>query len=171
MPSLSAITATFFVTVINRLGIRPPPAEGFLYSNVVQPISIVDSDIAIPTVVTTQLLDAPFTAGLQVAPAINTVLADTGAQVAGNYQAYVMISVVDAAVLPQLAIQRRDAANAANIWSSELYANNGVGAAAYEFYTFSWRIALQLNERLRVLNTVAGGAASRYQANIWLSAN
>src|SRR5437879_1036974 len=89
-PSLSEITANFFVNLINRLGVRPPPADAFLLSNVVTPVSIVDADISIPAQLTTFLLDVPFTAGELLAPVANTVLADTLAQPAGNYNVFII---------------------------------------------------------------------------------
>src|SRR5256885_292105 len=91
MPSLARITNTFFVSLINRLGIRPPPPEGFEISSVVQPVSIVDSDIAIPATVSTTLMDTPFTGGEIVTPAAGALLADSGSQPAGNYNVVITI--------------------------------------------------------------------------------
>src|SRR2546428_1978470 len=84
MPSLARITNTFFVSLINRLGIRPPPPEGFEISSVVQPVSIVDSDIAIPATVSTTLMDTPFTGGEIVTPAAGALRTIRGSQPPGN---------------------------------------------------------------------------------------
>ncbi|MFI5176716.1 MAG: hypothetical protein ACHQKY_17790, partial [Terriglobia bacterium] len=89
---LTSITNTFFVNLLTRLGVKPPPADGFDLINTVQPVSLVDSDITLPTFQSTQLIDTPFTAGVQVAPAIGTILADTLAQAGGNFVAYISLS-------------------------------------------------------------------------------
>jgi len=162
MPSLSKISANFFVNLITRLGVRPPPAEAFLLSNVVQPVSIVDSDISIPAVLTTQILDTPFTAGAQAAPAVNFIMADTGAQPAGNYQLYIFVGTQTAGGGGDFAIERRDAANAANIWT-QLASVLPTGSNTFQL---SATLKLQLNERLRIRCTV--GAGGTWQASIWL---
>lgn len=164
MPYLSRITNTFFVTLINRLGVRPPPPEGFELSNVVQPVSIVDSDIAIASIATTPLLSAPFTIGESAAPADLTVLADTGAQAVGNWDVTIMLSASDAGVgASGIQIQRRDAANATNIWAQRfnIFDPNNL--------VVSFRTPLALNERIRVMKTGAAGAGTVYQASIWLT--
>src|SRR2546428_13281613 len=91
MPSLARITNTFFVSLINRLGIRPPPPEGFEISSVVQPVSIVDSDIAIPATVLTTLMDTPLTGGEIVTPAAGALLDDSGSQPACNYKVFITL--------------------------------------------------------------------------------
>src|SRR2546427_13101136 len=94
MPSLARITNTFFVSLINRLGIRPPPPEGFEISSVVQPVSIVDSDIAIPAAVSTTLMDTPVTRGEIVTPPADALLADSGSQPVGNYNVDITVGQV-----------------------------------------------------------------------------
>lgn len=167
MPQLARITATFFTTLINRLGIRPPFTDGFEISNVVQPVSIVDSDISISAVTTTQLLDSGFTNGEQAAPAANTVLADSGAQAAGNYSVIVNLGCIDTANTQTLAIQRRDAANAANIWETRFYC---VANTAGINRQWAIRVALSANERIRIVNINAGAAGSKYFGHLWLQA-
>ena len=168
MPSLTKITANFFVGLINRLGVRPPPEEAFLLSNIVQPVSIVDADISIPAISTSQLLDTPFTAGVLVAPAINTVLADTGPQVAGNYSIEVMLNFQDGAAVQQVALQRRDSTNAVNIWQQVFFGTGNAAGNAGVLVLQNFRVVLQANERIRIINLVAGGAGSLFDANIWL---
>jgi len=165
MPTLANITNTFFVSLINRLGVRPPPSEGFLLSNVIQPVTLVDSDVALAAVTTSQLLNTPFTQGLVVTPGASALLADTGAQSAGNYLLMIMYSARDATNDPELQLQRRDAANAANIWTQYLF---GDYATLQTLHVLSLRVTLQLNERVRIIVTGAGSAGSRYNANIWL---
>lgn len=167
MPRLASITATFFINLINRLGVRPPPDEGFLISNIVQPVSIVDSDVTLSATVGTQVLDAGFSTGEQGNPAANTVLADSGAvTAAGNYSVVVMMSCIDSASTNQINIQRRDAANAANIWEFRNYAlANSVGIGDMR----SFRLSLAAGERVRVVNGAATSAGSKYFAILWLA--
>ena len=169
---LSSISNTFFVTLLNRLGVRPPPADGFDLINVVQPVTLVDSDIVLPVQHSTQLLDLPFTAGELTAPAINTVLADTGPQISGNYQVLIFVNFFDsaAAAIPIVSLARRNAANAADIWAQNIYGNSSVAAPAGFNLTYQFRLVLQTSERLRLTNLVAGGALQKYHANIWLIA-
>lgn len=168
MPSLARITNTFFVELINRLGIRPPFPEGFEMTNVVQPVSIVDSNIVLTATTTTQKLDAVFTAGEQAAPAAGTVLADTLAQAAGNYLATVWVGL-DAGNLGggvDVRVQRRDAANAVSIWSQQFCCVN-VGGNALILQAF---IRLEVNERLRLITKTNSSAALGVQGSIFLTA-
>jgi hypothetical protein len=152
MPSLSQISNNFFLNLINRLGVRPPPAESFLLSNVVQPVSIVDADIVIPAVVTSQTLDTPFTVGSQALAAANTVLADTGALVAGTYLVYVTVGKITGANAMDFRIQRRDAANAVNVW--DIWGT--CDSASQGFITSQFTAVLLVNERIRVIeNTLS----------------
>jgi len=163
MPSLSQITNNFFVSLINRLGVRPPPPESFVLSNVVQPVSIVDSDISIPAVLTTQRLDAPFSAGVLVAPVANTLMADTGALPAGDYQLLIWVGIGNVAGSGDFFIQRRDAANAANIWQQLCFMNtNGPG---YQLTPLV--VTLAANERIRVFTRLNWSATGH--ASIWVS--
>ena len=168
---LSSITNTFFVNLLNRLGVRPPPSDGFDLINTVQPVTLVDSDIVLPVTQSTILMDLSFTTGVQAAPAINTVLADVGAQVAGTYNILVMASAMDAAAVanPQIALQRRDGANAANVWEQRFLFSATAGGPTNLQIIQQFRVQLQTNERIRIINTVAGGAASSYHANIWIT--
>lgn len=170
MPTLSKITNNFFVSLINRLGVRPPPPDSFVLSNVVTPVSIVDTDVALTSVSTSQLLDTANSVGEQLVPAANTVLADTGAQTPGNYLLQILISGIDAVNTPVIALQRRNAANAANIWEHSFYAPSGAAVAQVKVI-LNIRVTLLLNERVRVINLNVGGAASRYYSNIFLLAS
>lgn len=166
MPELVPITNNFFVNLITRLGLKPPPSLGWSMATVVTPVSIVDSDITLSAISTTQLLDTPFTAGVQAAPVINTVLADSGAQNAGNYFVTLMMSCSEGITNNTLALQRRDAANAANIWEQRFYTLlNTVDSTRM---VMNCQVKLSQNERLRILNLVAGGAGSVYHVNLWM---
>jgi len=137
---------------------------------VVQPVTLVDSDIVLPVLQSTQLLDLPFSAGYSVAPAIAAVLADTGQQVAGTYLVYVLAGTgTEGSGSCGLVLARRNAANAADIWAQAF--NVGAGASNNSSPIFSQRIQLQTNERLVVrVGTTAGTALLGIQANIWIVA-
>lgn len=165
MPFLSHITSTFFTNLINRLGVRPPPPDGFDLINTVQPVSIVDSDITLNAISSTIVLGTPFTAGpLAIATAANTVHADTGAQAAGTY-AVLIVAGYDrtAGTFTTLLLQRRDAANAANIWEQQI----DIGVNSQGFAVIPLSITLNLNERLRILNKQITTLTTQ-QASIWI---
>lgn len=165
MPQIARITATFFTNLINRLGIRPPFTSGFEISNVVQPVSLVDSDITLSAVSTTITMITPFTQGELAAPAAGTLLADTGAHSAGNYAFLILVAcsnVANSSV--DFRIQRRDAANAANIWT-QLGATHINSAPNYQF---AGTLTLSANERLRVISQNL--AVGNVQASIFLQA-
>ncbi len=165
-PEVSSITATFFLNLINRLGVRPPPASAFLLSNVVQPVTLVDTDIAIPTTFQTPVLDQAFTAGELVAPGAGVVLADTGALPAGNYNVRMLYSENGgSASSSDIKLQRRDAANAANIWS-QLFLINPSDSSLIDI---SMTVKLAVNERIRVVQGAAAPAGATFQANLWAS--
>lgn len=169
MPALSRITNTFFTNLINRLGVRPPPPEGFELVNVVQPVSIVDTDVPFTSLATTQLLNVPFTAGALLTPAAGTVLADIGPQAAGNYNIYVILSLDGGSnTNPTFQVARRNAANVADIWA--FYASISSGTAMTLPLIWSARVTLVANERIVVRVGALGLAAGTVQANIWLTA-
>lgn len=165
MPQLARITSTFFTNLITRLGIRPPFSEGFEMSNVVTPVSIVDSDITLQAITTSILLAAPYTAGSSATPAAGTVLADTGAQSAGNYVILVTYGADFAVSVNTNAfeIQRRDAANAANIWTIM----SSIAAGSQGFIQ-SLNVTLALNERIRVVQ-YQNSPGSNIKANVWIA--
>ena len=166
MPFLARITNTFFVTLINRLGVRPPPPEGFELSNVVQPVSIVDSDVTLSAVVSTQNLDVPASAGELVAPAAAVVLADSGALAVGNWNISIMVSSLgETNLVFSFAVERRDAANAANIWS-QIFTQSFQATSGYLLLNF--RATVLVNERIRVISRVPA-AGTTVQANLWAS--
>lgn len=165
MPDLARITSTFFVSLINRLGVRPPPADGFLLSNVVQPVSLVDSDIVLSAIVGTQTLDAGNSNGELVNPASGTVLCDTGAVLlAGVYAIQFEVSWRDANN-STIIIQRRDAANAASIWEQRYY---NWASLTMTPRTLSFRVSLAAGERVRIVTGEASNVLSKYFGAIWI---
>jgi hypothetical protein len=169
--STSSITANFFVSLINRLGIRPPPAEGFGLSNVVIPVSIVDQDLQLAATMTPPIFAAPASAGEQIAPAANLILADTGALsptaiATVNWSFQILLMCVDAQT-PRVVIEHRNAANAANIWSQTIYGTTLFAGGAGAYIDLVLAKEIQASERIRLRVDLAGLAGSRYHANIF----
>lgn len=164
MPQLARITATFFTTLLTRLGVRPPFEEGYVLSNVVQPITIVDSDIAIPASVSLPTIGSANSTGDQVAPAVNTILADTGALAAGTYNLILTCGIVNStSSLRGVELARRDAANAADIWKARLMCNPNSG-----FDPIALRCSCDLNERFVLRTGIIFGAGETVQGNIFI---
>lgn len=165
MPSLARITNTFFVSLINRLGVRPPFAEGFTLTNTVQPVSIVDTDVSISAFTTSPELNAVFSGGELAAPAINATLADTGAQAAGVYNATILIGNDEqSANARTVRVRRRNAADSADIWSQLIETQASV-------VYLPLKVRLESGERIRVSQgPLAGSGGTTYQASIFLSA-
>lgn len=162
MVHLTSITNTFFVNLLNRLGVKPPPPEGFDLINTVQPVSIVDTDIQLPVITTSMLLDVPVTTGEKAAPGAAVVLADTGALPAGTYNIHVTAGLSQTAVgSADFAVQRRDAANAANIWR-QVHMIQFTGQTDYQW---SAQVKLAVNERIRLITENASLAT--IEANLW----
>lgn len=163
-PTIARITSTFFTSLIDRLGVRPPFGDGFVLNNMVQPVSLVDSDITLSAQVTTLNCNLPATQGELAAPAANTLLADTGALQAGTYNVLILGSGSIAGNFNfDMRVQRRDAANAANRWSQVFSCNVNGG----QNLVFPLRITLGEQERLRVMTVNNSVAGSLYQVSIF----
>ncbi len=160
LPLSRPITATNFADVLARLGIRDP--EPFELSETVSPVAVVDADLDLRVV--TPPLGVSFSGGELVAPADLAVMADTLDQAAGDYFLLVIISNGDTAA-NAYRVQRRDAANAANIWSQHIQQ-----PAASNVRLFEQRVTLAQGERIRIQKAGAGGAGTTHQASIWLTA-
>lgn len=167
MRHLSSITSTFFVNLLNRLGVRPPPPDGFDLINTVQPVTLVDSDIVLSVNSSSSLLDLPFTAGPSLNPAAAAVLADTGPQVSGSYQVNVFLGTdAQAASVWNFEIVRRNAANSADVW----VVMGAVSSPGGNNYTWTGRINLLTNERLIVRNKITLAATGlSVSAVVWIS--
>ena len=162
MPTLSKITANFFLGVINRLGVRPPPPESFELSNVVQPVALVDSDIAISAAQILQLGPLINSAGQVTNPAASAVLADTGALAVGNYSIIILYGQEQSSAASSIVVQHRDAANATSIWSQMF----SVGTR--QLAPIGLRDSFAAGERLRVIMGPNGsGATDVYQVSLF----
>ncbi len=104
-----------------------------------------------------------FSAGVQITPPANTVLADTAALAAGIYDVIVEMNTSDTGTGGDFLLQHRNAANAATLMTAGYTHNAGLGNA----FRLVFGYELALNERLRVLNEIAGVAPHRYSAVIW----
>lgn len=146
--------------VLNRFGIQSSPI--FALDEVVRPVAIVDSAVDLTVSSLLEAYGTPASAGEVVAPAINTRLADTGALAAGSWTFMVWVGSLDASQSYRL--RRRNAADAADVWSFRFFPNvaNGPGFAQFRF-----RVGVASGERLVVENAAAGGGGSTYQASIF----
>ncbi|MFI5176719.1 MAG: hypothetical protein ACHQKY_17805, partial [Terriglobia bacterium] len=107
-------------------------------------------------------------AGVQVAPAIGTILADTLAQAGGNFVAYISLSCDSPANdIADMIVARRNAANNADIWL--FHVATATGNVPSSPILIPLHVVLAVNERLVVRvsgKNVAAGVSAL--ANIWL---
>jgi hypothetical protein len=164
MPNIARITNTFFTALLDRLGVRPPFRDGFELSNVVTPISIVDSDVPISSVTTPPTVDSVNTQGIQLQPAAGTLLADSGALSQGTYFFRIIVGTDRNVAGGGCAeIQRRDSGNAANLYRILLpMSDSGI-----QFYDVLLQTKLATNERIRVVVTSPFTAGLSVLANIF----
>jgi len=126
-------------------------------------VSLVDADVALNAVLTSQILGTPIS-GSQAAPAVNTVIADAGAvSIAGNYQFTFAFATDQETGNREFTIARRNAANGADIWAIQLDASAG------GFAPFNLTVTLVASERVvvRMGPTTAATAGSTYHASIF----
>jgi hypothetical protein len=160
MPSIARISNTFFTGLLNRLGIRPPFAEGWEITNLVQPVSIVDSDVAVTAIATTQVLDLASSAGI-VAPALNAILAAVTVSESREYSAF-LIFAFGSTTAPDASLERI-ASGGGTVWS-QLLTVPTAGTIILPM-----RLRLQAGDTLRVRKITAADTGGRYQASIWLT--
>jgi len=147
--------------LLGRLSVNRP-REPFVLDGDVVPVVLIDSGVAfVASPSPAYLVSDIFTIGSQVAPAIDTVLADTGQLPTGSYTANCVVSAEEGALFE---FQWRNAANAANLWTQilRLHVTSGIG---FIFFDFRLTVA-NANERFRILNAAAGGVGINYQATI-----
>lgn len=155
---LARIQSPTWLALLTRFGIAYPPA--FDLNSVVQPVVIVDSSIPISVQAQDVLLGTPASAGEVANPAANTRLADTGALAAGNWT-FSCRWAQNLAAVSDWRIRRRDAADAADVWSSRMAwaASNGYGVLTF-------RSVILTGERLVIENT-SSGVGGTFQASIF----
>ena len=160
MPEIGRIQSTNFQALLTQLGITRNNIPFALRSEVT-PVVLVGgtvSFLASPT--PPYRVQDFFTAGVQTAPAINTVLADTGPLPIGAYSVQMALFALE---VNTFEFQMRNAANSANLMGQRW--RNDVGL---ELSLFEIRLQVENdNERIRVLNIVAGNVGIDYQVSLW----
>ncbi len=159
MPEIGRIQSTNFQALLTELGITRNNVPFALRSEVT-PVVLVGgtvSFVAAPT--PAYRVPDLFTIGLQVAPPVNTVLADTGPLPVGPYSCQFIFTAAEAGTFD---LQWRDAANASNLFTMVVLVGTG-----FPSLVFSTRFNVEnANERFRIRNTVVGGVGIGYQATI-----
>ena len=149
-----------FPRLLTRLGITVP-GTSFDLQPVVVPVSLVDTDITIPTSTLPPAFAAPASAGEINNPAANTRMADTLALAAGNYYVQAMYSVTAGTINYRL--RRRNAADAADIWSQTF----AMGAGSHDVFP-GMVFTLAANERF-VIEHVTGGVGGICQGSLFVT--
>lgn len=164
--SLREVIPSSFTDLLNLFGIslQSQKDNSFVLNGEVLPVVLVGSTTQIEAISTPLLQDVPFSAGRVAGPGAGAVLADSGVQQAGVYAFKVMVGqLLNSGNGTDWAIQRRDAANAANIWEqiATMYGSQP------GYYETSGTLRLQVNERVRVIEITASALVT-VQANLWL---
>jgi len=136
------------------------PQQPFVLDGDVVPVIIADSGVAFTAAPTPPYgVTDIFTIGPQVAPAINTIMADTGPLPVGAYSVKVISFWGER---NEMAFEWRDAANAANLWLELIGASVEERMAIWE----STFLVENPNERFRMRMNSAGSAGITFQASI-----
>ncbi len=150
---VSADKAQLFnpIQILQRLGVKA--SFEHRYEPRVIPVVAADAGSFLP------LLGFPASAGLTVAPAINTRLADTGALAAGEWMVYV---IGGAGEQKAYTMTRFAADNVTSQWAQTIF------LLANTMFTWGpFKIRFELNERLVVANAIAAGVGISYHFSIW----
>ena len=163
MPEIGRIQSTNFQSLLTELGITRNNIPFGLQSEVL-PVVLVGGTVSFLAAPTPPYrVQDIFTAGVQVAPAANFVLADTGPLLVG---AYSVDSWVQLGEGNTFVFEWRDAANAANLWTMQ-FSLAGPAGTYFNINSFQRRLEIANdNERFRILNLTAGTAGISYQASI-----
>jgi len=145
-----------WISLLARLGIQR--IGSFFLGEVVVPVAIVDAgSVQFSAQTVAPNMGVPASAGEVVNPGAGAVMADTGALPAGTYT-FTVWGGGNAAHI--FRIQRRDAANAADVWSALVA--SGLVPSVWQF-----RITLAANERVRC---VSAGVVGTIQNLIFVTA-
>lgn len=150
--------------ILTKLGLTQSPR--FTLNDVVQPVALVDSEITLNAITVPTLYGTPASGGETAAPGAGTRLADTGQLTAGAWVCTVFFSSNDNGAAPNnLAwrLRRRNAADAADIWSFRF----AQGTANVAWSPITLRLTFAQSERLVVETVGAATAATTYQASIF----
>lgn len=158
MPKIWPVTALGFPGLFTDLGIQAVPAgPQFWLGDTILPVSLVNSQITLAAEAVPVLYNrAEIFDGQATAPAVGTVIADTGALTAGDYDVLLWITQAITAAQNQMNFEHRDAANAANIWLHLPIIGDGTTS---QLLNAAFSVTLLADERLRVVagNTMAAG--------------
>jgi hypothetical protein len=157
------VTTPAWNAIMQRMGLTGL-VDWFLADTVV-PVALVDTGVALNATTILPAFGTPFSAGeLTGVFAANTRLVDTGQLAAGTYSVFAWMTVGE--VTQALRMKRRNAADAADIWSQRFtWIQSQLGVVIVSF-----RLSLAANERLVIENVNAAGAGAVYQAAIFLAA-
>lgn len=144
-----------WLSLLQRIGFSQFPR--FFLGNLVQPVALVESAVGFTAI--QPVFGTPASAGETAAPLANVRLANTGQLAIGTWTFFVVISANDANTFR---VRRRNAADAADIWS-QLFIKDILGPAIQ----FQIRCTLAQNERLVVENVGNAGPGTTYQASIF----
>jgi len=160
LPEIGRIQSTNFQSLLTELGITRNNIPFALRSEVT-PVVLVGGTVSFVAAPTPAYnVTDIFTLGPTTAPAINTVLADTGPLPIGAYTVQVVVAVEEANTIE---FSWRDAPNTADLRQIRLPTATGQFTIV-----FQTRLNVQNdNERFRVLNLVAGGVGIPYQVTIF----
>jgi hypothetical protein len=146
--------------LIQELGIYDSPALFYL-SEMVQPVSVVDSRINFITQSAPIIPALRSSAGELTNPAANTRLADTGQLPAGDYYVQMFLSGSTLAT-GYVRLKQRNAADAADV--NTLMVRYNMSPVTYDA-VFVYTLAQ--NERLVIENSIAVGAGIEVQGILW----
>jgi len=153
-----------WLTILNKLGITG--LRDWFLSDTVVPVALVDSEVTLSAASSTPLVNVPASAGEVAVPAANTRLATTGPLPAGSYTMVFWIACND---YNAFRVRRRNAADTADVWAFR-WLTGSTAAIAVSPLNFALRLVLAANEFVVVENVNAGGAATTYQAAIFVNA-
>jgi len=163
MPELYPIQSILWQGLLRDLQIQGVPrVPTWWLSDIVQPVAIVNSQIVFQARLDESEMGFA-TAGTQVVPAANTILADTGALDAGRYLFRTYAGFRDQNADNEVRIEKRNFDNTANVWDYEQHGSN----VDSSHFSMEWVENLAANERVRILVVSLAGAASRYNGIIW----
>jgi len=150
MPKIWPVTAIGFPDLFVRLGIQAVPAgPQFWLSDTILPISIVDSQITLAAEAVKVLYSrSQMFSGRATAPTSSTVIVDSGALAAGDYDLQVWATGMSNTGGVSLRMEHRDAANGASIFDYDML--NWLATQA-QHAEYDLALTLLANERVRVI--------------------
>lgn len=166
MPKIWPILSQGFPQLFAALGIQAiPSGPQWWLSDTIVPVSLIDTQVALRTRVTGVIYDrTEIFDGSGVAPAVLTVIADTGNVVAGSYDIQIYTSAFSGTAGARMDVQHRNAADTANIWTHLLLIAGGTSNGLIANMKFA--VTLLEDERVKVIVNAAFGAGDVVSATI-----